>query len=133
MSQARLESISPFFIVEDLRHSIRWYQDVLGFDLLFSTPPEAPFFAIVGRDGVCIHLKEISDGILPQPNPRRHAEARWDAYVHVDEPRALSEEIQGRGYHFRSRLRDWDDGLRGFELEDPNGYILFFGRPAPGG
>ena len=24
-----------------------------------------------------------------------------------------------------------DDGLRGFELKDVDGYVLFFGRPRP--
>jgi hypothetical protein len=26
-------------------------------------------------------------------------------------------------------LKDTDDGLRGFEITDPDGYVLFFGRP----
>jgi hypothetical protein len=26
-------------------------------------------------------------------------------------------------------LNDHDDGLRGFEIKDADGYILFFGRP----
>ncbi len=26
-------------------------------------------------------------------------------------------------------LKDTHDGLRGFEIRDPDGYVLFFGRP----
>jgi len=26
-------------------------------------------------------------------------------------------------------LKDTHDGLRGFEICDPDGYVLFFGRP----
>jgi hypothetical protein len=25
--------------------------------------------------------------------------------------------------------KDTHDGLRGFEIQDPDGYVLFFGRP----
>ena len=34
-----------------------------------------------------------------------------------------------RGVIFSAPLRDTHDGLRGFELEDADGYVLFFGRP----
>jgi hypothetical protein len=33
------------------------------------------------------------------------------------------------GVIFRQSIRDDDDGLRGFELTDADGYVLFFGRP----
>jgi hypothetical protein len=28
-------------------------------------------------------------------------------------------------------LQDTSSGLRGFEITDPDGYVLFFGRPEP--
>jgi hypothetical protein len=31
--------------------------------------------------------------------------------------------------HFSTRLGDTHDGLRGFEICDPDGYVLFLGRP----
>jgi hypothetical protein len=30
---------------------------------------------------------------------------------------------------FAQPLKDTDDGLRGFELRDADGYVLFFDRP----
>jgi catechol 2,3-dioxygenase-like lactoylglutathione lyase family enzyme len=30
---------------------------------------------------------------------------------------------------FRRPLHDDDEGLRGFEVKDADGYVLFFGRP----
>lgn len=34
-----------------------------------------------------------------------------------------------RNVEFSEPLKDTDDGLRGFELKDADGYVLFFGRP----
>ena len=34
-----------------------------------------------------------------------------------------------RKVEFSRPLKDTDDGLRGFELKDADGYALFFGRP----
>jgi hypothetical protein len=57
---------------------------------------------------------------------------RWDAYCFAADPDALAEEFVGRGVTFSQPLRDTSDGLRGFEITDPDGYVLFFGRPARG-
>jgi hypothetical protein len=34
-----------------------------------------------------------------------------------------------RTFLFSKSLKDTHDGLRGFELIDPDGHVLFFGRP----
>ena len=75
-------------------------------------------------------LKSV--GIDPVPNHKRDAGkgwARWDAYLHVPDPDALAEEFLARRVEFSQPLKDDDDGLRGFELKDADGYVLFFGRP----
>jgi hypothetical protein len=54
---------------------------------------------------------------------------RWDAFVYVPDPDALAAEFVDQGAAFSSPLKDTHDGLRGFELTDPDGYVLFFGRP----
>jgi hypothetical protein len=37
--------------------------------------------------------------------------------------------LSDRGVDFSATLKDTNDGLRGFEIRDPDGYVLFFGRP----
>jgi len=54
---------------------------------------------------------------------------RWDAFVYVEDPDGLAGEFEGNGAAFSVPLRDTSDGLRGFEISDPDGYVLFFGRP----
>jgi catechol 2,3-dioxygenase-like lactoylglutathione lyase family enzyme len=129
MTRPAIASISPFFIVERVHRSISFYRDKLGFEVMFQEPPapdEDPFFAIVIRDGVMIFLKGSGD---PLPNGTRYDWAKWDAYVGVPEPDALADEFSGRGTAFSEPLQDTSSGLRGFEITDPDGYVLFFGRP----
>lgn len=52
-----------------------------------------------------------------------------DAYVGVPDPDAMAAEFASRGVVFSLPLEDTHDGLRGFELKDADGYVLFFGRP----
>jgi catechol 2,3-dioxygenase-like lactoylglutathione lyase family enzyme len=116
----------PFFIVSDVEQSVRFYEERLGFGCWHKAPEEGSFFAIAGRDGAMLLLKAGVAG--PLPNRVRDPEMRWDAYVTVQEVDELAAEFAGRGVTFSKGLRDTEDGLRGFEVTDPDGYVLFFGR-----
>lgn len=130
--QPILEHISPFFIVSDVSRATRFYEDKLGFETRALVPEQEPFFAIVGRDSVQIYLKDVSDdsqAVSPQPNHTRHPWAQWDAFVFLADPDCLAQEFASRGVSFHKAIQDTDDGLRGFEVCDCDGYVLFFGRP----
>ncbi len=128
MTRASLGKVSPFFIVDELAPSVAFYER-LGFEVRHQSPEEDPFFAIVSRDDTQILLKEIAEDINPLPNSTRHPWARWDAYISVEYPDALAAEFREASIRFARELEDTEDGLRGFELRDYDGYVLFFGRP----
>ena len=127
-TKARIASIVPFFIVKDIMPSIDFYRDQLGFRLEYIGPPDDPYFAMVSRDSVSIMLKAITPEVGPVPNDTRHPWARWDAYVYTPDPDALFEEFTGRGVIFKETLGINSDNLRGFEVRDADGYVLYFGR-----
>lgn len=124
-----LGSVSPFFIVSDLPAAVAFYRDRFGFEVTFAGPDPDPFFAIVARDGVQFLLKSVALDVAALPNRRRHADARWDAFVYVADPDTLAAEFGERGVTLDAALADTDDGLRGFEVADRDGYLIFFGRP----
>jgi catechol 2,3-dioxygenase-like lactoylglutathione lyase family enzyme len=127
MTRAEIDAVSPFFIVRDAPAALAFYRDKLGFDIPFQEPLDVPFFGIVSRGGAMLMLKQV--GVEPVPNEQRHADARWDAYFYVPDPDALAAEFASRNVTFSAPVRDTHDGLRGFELKDADGYVLFFGRP----
>jgi catechol 2,3-dioxygenase-like lactoylglutathione lyase family enzyme len=129
MTRAHIGSISPSFIVENVPAALSFYRDRLGFEVTFQQPENDPFFGIVQREGAMIMLKDV--GVEPLPNRKRHRDAPWDAYLYVPDPDALAEEFSSRGVVFSKPLKNTSDGLRGFELKDADGYVLFFGRPRP--
>lgn len=122
-------SIAPLWIVRELARSVRFYVERLGFELRYQLPEEEPFFAIVGRGPVMLHLKELGPEVVPMPNARLHEGAAWDAFVHVTDPQALARDFAERGLTPAPETAVRDDGLLGFVLEDPDGYRLFLGRP----
>ena len=129
MTRPDISGVAPFLIVRSVPAALSFYRDRLGFDITFQGPPDDIFFGIVERGAAMIMLKDV--GIDPLPNREREPGARWDAYLHVDDPDALAAEFSSREVAFSEPLKDTDDGLRGFEVTDVDGYVLFFGGPRP--
>ena len=131
MTKPDITGIAPFFIVKNVPAALAFYRDRLGFDVTFQGPDaDDIFFGIVERGGAMIMLKDV--GVEPMPNYTRDIEkgwARWDAYLHVPDPDALAAEFASRDVELSQPVKDDDDGLRGFEIKDADGYVLFFGRP----
>ena len=134
MTKTEISGIAPFFIVRNVPVALSFYRDRLGFDITFQGPSDDDiFFGIVKRGAAMIILKDI--GVVPVPNYTRDIKqgiARWDAYLYVPDPDALAAEFLSRNVEFFKTIKegeDGDDGLRGFEVKDADGYILFFGRP----
>ena len=118
--------VSPFFIVADLKTSVDFYVQKLGFKVLYLAEEEGyePYFAMIGRGPVSLMLKTSGE---PAPN-HTHGEG-WDAHFGVADPEALFDEFRSKGVIFYQDLQDNTDKLRGFAITDPNGYRLFFARP----
>jgi catechol 2,3-dioxygenase-like lactoylglutathione lyase family enzyme len=132
MTKPEISGIAPFFIVKNVPAALSFYRDRLGFDITFQGPSaDDIFFGIVQRGGATIILKAI--GVDPVPNYTRDIKqgiARWDAFLHVPDPDALAAEFSSRNVEFFLPLKDdyAEDGLRGFEVKDADGYLLFFGH-----
>ena len=124
-------SASPLFIVRHVPATLAFYRDKLGFDITFEGPePEDIFFGIVQRGHAMLMFKAID--VEPVPNHTRdigHGIAAWDAYIYVPDPESLYYEFTSQNVDFKVPLCDNSDNLRGFEVRDINGYILYFGRP----
>lgn len=131
MTKTEIGGISPLFIVRDVPATLALYRDRLGFEITFQGPdPDDIFFGIVQRGRAMIMFKQV--GVAPVPNYTRDVKkgiARWDAYFSVAGPDALAAEFASRNVEFFLPLQNNSDNLRGFEVQDLNGYVLFFGRP----
>ena len=132
MTKPEISGIAPFFIVRNVPAALSFYRDRLGFDIAFQGPSDDDiFFGIVERGAATIIMKAV--GVDPVPNYTRDIQkgiARWDAFLHVPDPDALAAEFSSRSVEFFLPLKDGysDDGLRGFEVKDADGYLLFFGH-----
>lgn len=132
MSELQVGPSTPFLIVSDIERSLAHYVGELGFTCTYknSQPDDDLYFAIVNRGSAQVMLKVITEAIKPMPNHTRHEWAPWDVFIYTSEPDELAREFSEKQVVFHRPLRDAEeDGLRGFEIADPDGYVVYFGRP----
>ena len=131
MTKAEIGGATPLFIVRNVPATLAFYRDELGSEVTFEGPErDNIFFGIVQRGRAMLMFKAID--IEPVPNHTRDVGggiARWDAYIYVPDPDALYEEFTSSNVEFVTPLKNNSDNLRGFEIKDFDGYILYFGRP----
>jgi catechol 2,3-dioxygenase-like lactoylglutathione lyase family enzyme len=126
MNDARgtLSYIAPVFRVADLKRSLAFYRDQLGFGLDFCYEES---YASLSRDGCHVHLR------CADPTPRDQAAFERneliDACVVVQDVEGLSATFQSAGITFAVRLRQMPYGAE-FYVRDPDGYVLGFILPA---
>src|SRR5919108_1794193 len=90
-AQARLTSLAPQFLVDDLVRSMAFYQK-LGF--AFGEPWDG-FYAIGERDGLELHLKEAPKRAVERPHGRE--DEHLDAAAGVDGIEAFYEQCVANG------------------------------------
>ena len=118
---ARLTSLSPQFLVDDLEVSTTFYRDRLGFTIDFVYEG---FYASVSRDGLGVHLKCAPKVVDDREN--RRANEHLDAYVGLEGIEDLYAEYQKAGVPIVRHLEERPWQVKDFYVEDPDGYIIGF-------
>jgi uncharacterized glyoxalase superfamily protein PhnB len=121
----QLHGLQPVLSVSDLAASMRFYCEVLGFELdfLWGDPPSYGRVRHSG-DGAPIYI-HLSSAPREQIAP---CELRIHVGRDVD---GLHAAYASRGANVGALPKDQPWGLREFELRDPDGHLLIFGAEAP--
>jgi uncharacterized glyoxalase superfamily protein PhnB len=111
---AKLSRIAPEIPVSNLRHSIEYYEQKLGFRVAMEMP--AGDYAIVERDDIAIHLF--------QDDTRSHSPVGMHIFTNqLDE---LHAELQQRGARLSQEIMRKPWGNRDFRVSDHSGNEIKF-------
>jgi catechol 2,3-dioxygenase-like lactoylglutathione lyase family enzyme len=106
------------FVVRDIVASIKHYRDVLGFKITFQYG-NPTFYACLCRDEVNLHL------LAAQQTPRLPGNGA--VCVFVDDVDSLHSDLAAHGAKVVKPPKDYDYGMRDFDVLDPDGNHLTFG------
>ena len=129
-TRPRLAAAVPQFSVSDVRATVYYYRDRLGFAVgdLVADPPE---WGAVGRDDVELFFNRLPAGA--SSHPRIRAPGAYDAYSRVSGVDRLAAEFRGRGVVIREGPTNRVYDVREVGVEDLNGLVLAFGEPIGSG
>lgn len=126
----RMKRMTPMLNVADVERSLRFYQEIAGFDL--RSPREAVehwrWAYIQSAD--CELMLSESGGPTPQLSPTNGPdEDGWPViyYFYPEDVVALHADLQEKGFAV-SDLRVTFYGMKEFEVRDPDGHLLWFGQ-----
>lgn len=108
----RFEHAEPILSVADMKTSVRYYVQILGFK---NAPWGTEDFTAVTRGGACIYLCRGEQG-----HP-----GTW-AWIGVEDAAALHREYLATGARIRTGPHNHPWGLE-IQVEDPDGHVLRFG------
>jgi len=118
-----IKSLTPVLRTWNLRASITFYTEVLGFEC--ESLSEEQGWASLRRDGVSI--------MLAGPNPHEGDKApafTGSLYFHTDDVDGLWQRLKDR-VRVCYPIENFEYGMREFAIYDNNGYLLQFGQPLP--
>ena len=116
-----VDRISPMLAIEDMKETISFYIDILGFTEQMTSPD----YSIIVRDGSTIHLMKAASGEIMNC-VRGHTQI----YIEVSDIDSLWRSVEAHKDRFKVRdLFDQIYGMREFHIEDPNGCLVFIGQP----
>jgi len=129
----KINALVPELIVSDLKRSLRFYCDVLGFKLEYDRPEEKFAFLSFGASQIMLEQDWHSDspwrvGPLEPPYGRG-----LNLSIECPNAYALVSALEAAGYAIRNPIEErWYRGIdshhgqRNFLVLDPDGYLLRF-------
>jgi catechol 2,3-dioxygenase-like lactoylglutathione lyase family enzyme len=110
------------YLVNDVEASIRFYVDMLGFEV---AEDYAPAMAIVRREDLTLWLAgTLASAARPMPDGAQPVPGGWNRFVvATDDLDALIERLAASGARFRNEIVTGPGG-RQILVEDPSGNVV---------
>ena len=117
-------STTPVLVVSDIRRSLDFYCQKLGFGRP-GVHGDPPCFAMVFRDGFELMLSTPRGEGRVQPNGPG---GTWDVYLRVDDVAAEQKALAAAGVPLAKGPSDLFYAMREIEVLDPDGHRLCFAQ-----
>ena len=127
-SKATIVGAEPQLFVTDIARSCEFFQEKLGFSLVFSYG-DPPYYAQVARDAAHLNLRRV-ERFEPTVRDGEELLSASMTVATADQIKLLYLEFQSAGVTFHQTLKKQPWGAKNFVIKDPDGNLLLFAGPA---
>ncbi|WP_413291001.1 VOC family protein [Bdellovibrio sp. HCB337] len=115
------------YLVKDVEAAVRFYTELLGFDL---RQQFGPAMAVVTKDGLSLWLAgPASSAAQPMPDARKPEPGGWNRFVlQVEDLSSLVSNLQKKSVYFRNHVIKGPGGSQVL-CEDPSGNVIELFQP----
>lgn len=132
-----IEGATPMFHVYDVPTSVAFYRDLLGFEVMSSSPPFTDAkddfgWVLLRRGDVELMLNNAYENNIRPPAPvaaRTAAHADTSLYFQCPDVEAAYDYFRRRGVEVKEPNVAYY-GMKQLYLKDPDGYVICFQWPA---
>jgi uncharacterized glyoxalase superfamily protein PhnB len=129
-SKVTIVCAEPQLLVTDIERSCEFFQQKLGFSLVFSYG-DPPYYAQVARDAARLNLRHVDGPLIESMiRDREQLLSVSMTVATANEIKQLFLEFQRAGVNFLQTLKKQPWGARNFIVKDPDGNLLLFAGPA---
>ena len=126
----RARSLSLSLTVKDLKASVAWYRDVVGFTVDQEYERDGKLRSVALKAGDVRILLNQDDGAKGWD--RKKGEGFSFQFTTVQDVDAIARRIEDRGGKLETEPADMPWGTRAFRIRDPDGYRFSISSPRPG-
>lgn len=123
--------LSPLLAVRNMKETIGFYKDTLGFKMGMAFPDaDNPEYADLSKDGMVLMFIPAKDHGIGSGE-----KLGIGVYLYMEIDGDIDEyyaELKGKGVKIVTDIQDQPYGVRDFSIEDVNGYKLAFNRRLKG-
>lgn len=120
-----IAAIVPQFFSADLKKTLSYYSESLGFETQFEYG-EPAYYAGAIRDGLSIFFRHLD--AVPKLPPDKYENELLDAYIRVEDINQLHNEYTGRDVKITRSIAAMPWGFTEFVVKDVDGRLLCFGQ-----
>lgn len=118
----KLDHLVPMLETDDLKKTVTFYTDVLGFTCQEMYPQEEPCWACLRREGVAIMFSSRNEH-----SPAGKPTMTGSLYLYPDDVDEAWEQLKDK-VTVEYPIENFVYGMREFAIRDNNGYLIQFGR-----
>ena len=129
-SKAMIVCAEPQLFVTDINKSCKFFQEKLGFSLVFIYG-HPPYYAQIGRDAARLNLRCVERPVIESTvRDREELLSVSMTVATAEEIKLLFLEFQSAGVTFHQTLKKQPWGAKNFIVKDTDGNLLLFAGPA---